>query len=246
MRIARATAFVFSLCILCVTCISAASSPLAQQASATATVRAIEPPAVPLPAESASAAVRKFAFIAYGDTRGPADGQIIQPQHSAVVDAMLEAVAGESADGFPVRFVIQSGDAVNNGREVGQWNTSFTPIIERLTRGGLPYLFAVGNHDVGGRPAGDPDREVGLRNVEAAMSKLWPPEGSVRRLAGYPTFAFGFGQMFFVTFDSNIAEDPVQLAWVTAQLEHLDRQRFPSWSRSFTTRRSRPVHTAAP
>jgi hypothetical protein len=227
MRIARASAFVFSLCVICVICTGAASSPLAQQAPPPTTVRAIEPPAIPLPAESASAAVRKFAFIAYGDTRGPADGQIIQPQHSAVVDAMLEAIASERAAGFPVRFVTQSGDAVVNGADAAQWNTSFIPVIERLTRGaGLPFLFAVGNHDVGGRPAGDPDREARLRNVTAAMAKLWPVEGS-RRLAGYPDFAFGYGQMFFIAFDSNIPEDPVQLDWVSKQLAGLDRLRFP-------------------
>ena len=224
MRTARAVAGVFAVSV-----IAATSSPLAQQqAPAPVVVRPIEPPANPLPAESASAAVRKFAFIAYGDTRGPADGAIIQPQHAAVVDAILQSLAAERADGFPVRFVVQSGDAVINGRNAAQWNTSFAPIIERLTRdAGLPYFFAVGNHDLGGRSVGDPDRETGVRNVEAAMAHLWPPEGSARRLNGYPAFAFGFGQMFFIAFDSNIPEDPVQLAWVTAQLEKLDRQRFP-------------------
>ena len=223
MRPALAIVGVFALSI-----IAATSSPLAQQAPGPVVVRAIEPPAIPLPAESASAAIRKFAFMAYGDTRGPADGVTIQAQHSAVVEAMLQAVGTERTAGFPVRFVIQSGDAVINGRNAVQWNTSFTPIIERLTRdAGLPYFFAVGNHDLGGRPVGDPDREAGLRNVKAAMSRLWPPDGSVRRLDGYPAFAFGFGQMFFITFDSNIPEDPVQLAWVSGQLEQLDRQRFP-------------------
>ena len=224
MRTGRVVAFIFPLSILAVS-----SSPLAQQAvPADVVVRAIEPPANPLPPESASVAVRKFSFIAYGDTRGPADGVIVQPQHSAVMDTMLRAIATERAAGFPLRFVIQSGDAVTNGRSAAQWNSSFTPIIERLTRGaGLPYFFAVGNHDVGGRPAGDPDREAGLKNAKAAMSNLWPPEGSVRRLDGYPTFAFGFGQMLFITFDSNIPEDPVQLAWVSGQLEKLDRRRFP-------------------
>jgi 3',5'-cyclic AMP phosphodiesterase CpdA len=199
-----------------------------QEAAPPSVVKPIEPPSIGLPAEASSAGSKRFAFIAYGDTRGPADGTILQPQHSAVVDAMLQAIATERAAGFPVRFVVQSGDAVVNGREAAQWNTSFTPVIERLTRaGGLPYFFAVGNHDVGGRPVGDPDRERGLRNVMAAMSKLWPPEGSPRRLDGYPTFAFAYGQMFFIAFDSNIAADPVQLEWVSAQLARLDRRRFP-------------------
>jgi hypothetical protein len=32
--------------------------------------------------------------------------------------------------------------------------------------------------------------------------------------------------VFIVVFDSNIAEDPTQLAWVTSQLEGLDRKRY--------------------
>jgi hypothetical protein len=220
-----------SIAVLAVLCLAWPSShPVAEQGAAppSEVVKPIEPPAIGLPAEAASAGITKFAFIAYGDTRGPADGRILQPQHTDVAGAILATLAGERAAGFPVRFVVQSGDAVVNGREAAQWNASFTPIIERLTRGaGLPYFFAVGNHDVGGQPAGDPDRERGLRNVTAAMSKLWPKEGSPRRLDGYPTFAFGYGHMFFIAFDSNIAADPVQLAWVSSQLARLDRQRFP-------------------
>jgi len=59
------------------------------------------------------------------------------------------------------------------------------------------------------------------------MSKLIPPEGSPRRLSGYPTYAFGYGNAFFIALDSNIASDAIQLAWVADQLEHLDRARFP-------------------
>src|SRR5258708_5219641 len=65
-------------------------------------VRPIEPPATPLASETASAAVTKFSFIAYGDTRSggapdvPGDGDILQPEHGRVVDRMI-AKAGELA-----------------------------------------------------------------------------------------------------------------------------------------------------
>jgi len=75
-------------------------------------------------------------------------------------------------------------------------------------------------------PAGDPQRALGLHNTLTAMSRLLPPEGSPRRLSGYPTYAFGYGNAFFIGIDSNIASDAVQLAWVTDQLDHLDRARF--------------------
>jgi hypothetical protein len=190
-------------------------------------VRPIEPPDRPLPAEAASAGVTRFSFIAYGDTRGQADGRALQTAHGLVVDAMVEKIRALASTPFPVRFVVQSGDAVSTGRDGTAWNVSFIPLIERITRGaGVPYFFAVGNHDVTGMPAGDPGRMLGLHNSLAAMSKLVPAEGSPRRLNGYPTYAFGFGHVFVIALDSNIASDAGQLAWVTDELEHLDRARY--------------------
>ena len=198
-----------------------------------AAVKPIEPPATPLASEGASASVTKFSFIAYGDTRSsgapdePGDGDIIHPEHSRVVDRMIAKTRELASTPFPVRFVLQSGDAVLRGPTAAMWNVSFTPIIERLTRGAnIPYFFSVGNHDVTSMPPGDPQRALGLHNTLTAMSRLLPPEGSPRRLSGYPTYAFGYGNAFFIALDSNIASDAVQLAWVADQLEHLDRARF--------------------
>ena len=196
-------------------------------------VRPIEPPATPLASEASSAGVTRFTFFAYGDTGSggvlgvPGDGDVIHPEHARIVDRMI-ARAGELArTPFPLTFVLQSGDAVLRGINGAMWNVSFSPIIERLTRdANIPYFFSVGNHDVTGMPAGDPQRALGLHNTLTAMSKLIPPEGSPRRLSGYPTYAFGYGNAFFIAFDSNIASDAIQLAWVTNQLEHLDRARY--------------------
>jgi len=201
-------------------------------------IRPIEPPARPLPPESESANVTRFSFIAYGDTRsaGPTpgaatpaagDGDVVHPIHSQIVDAMIARIKALAATPFPVRFVVQSGDAVLRGMNGAQWNVSFTPIIDRLIRdGGVSYFFSVGNHDVTGMPAGDPGRMMGLHNTLTVVSKLIPPEGSPRRLSGYPTYSIGFGNTFLIAFDSNLASDPLQLAWVTNQLEHLDRNRY--------------------
>lgn len=199
-------------------------------------VRAIEAPAHPLPPESETARVNRFAFFVYGDTRsaGPSrsgepapDGREIQRAHSAVVDAMIEAAQSLARTQFPVRFVVSSGDAVLYGLNGAMWNISYVPIIERLTRqAGLPFFFAPGNHDVTTRPPGDPDREHGVRNTLAAMANLMPPDGSPRRLDGYATFSFGYGNSFFIVLDSQIATDAKQLAWVTGQLEGLNRSRY--------------------
>jgi hypothetical protein len=200
-------------------------------------VRAIDPQGVALAPESNSARETKFSFVAYGDTRAAAsdgtEGQIPQPGHSKIVDRILETIAEQRTAGFPVRFVVQSGDAVLDGRVQAQWNASFIPVVERLIHGGrVPFFFVVGNHDLdygnrGQRSVGDPDRELGLRNTGAAMARLWPPEGSPRRLTGYPTFSFAHGQYFFLAIDSNIAFDDTQLEWVSRQLEALDRRRYP-------------------
>src|SRR5438067_2423955 len=165
-------------------------------------VRAIEPPAHPLPAEFESARVRKFSFFAYGDTRSagapsanepPLDGHVLQAAHGAVVDAMLVTARRLASTDFPVRFVVSSGDAVLYGPNGAMWNTSYVPVVDRLTiQGGLPFFFAPGNHDMTARPPGDPEREHGLRNTLAAMARVMPDDSS-RRLAGYATYAFGYG-----------------------------------------------------
>ena len=197
-------------------------------------VKPIEPPARPLPSEEASANVTRFSFLGYGDTRSgtpqpgvSGDGVVVHPEHSRIVDRMIAAAGELKPTPFPVRFVLQSGDAVLRGQYAAMWNVSFTPIIERLTRGaGIPYFFSAGNHDVGSMPPGDPGRAIGLHNTLTAMSKVIPAEGSPRRLNGYLTYAFGYGNAFIIAIDSNIASDAVQLSWVTDQLEGLDRARY--------------------
>lgn len=192
-------------------------------------VKPIEPPAHPLPPEADTARITKFSFIVYGDTRSGAvgDGDIVHPIHSQVVTAMLAAIKTQQRTPYPVRFVLQTGDAVLIGAAGRMWNVSFTPIIERLTkRADIPYFLTAGNHDVALAAPGDPVRQLGLNNTLAAVSKLIPSEGSPRRLNGYAAYGFGYGNVFVIALDTTIAADPLQLAWATDQLERLDRTRF--------------------
>ncbi len=209
--------------ILSLTCLLLLPAAQAQE-----TVRAIAPATRPLPPEEASASVSRFSYIVYGDTRGRRDGLEIQYEHSLVVDGVLEAIKRLEATDYPVRFIMQTGDAVFNGGDPGQWNASFVGLINRLTtEGGVPYFMAPGNHDLtAAEELDNPQRQQGLRNYLDALSHLIPSDGAHRRLSGYPTYAFGYGNTFVVALDSNIANDRTQYQWVKGQLEGLDRKRY--------------------
>ena len=187
----------------------------------------ITPPRTPIPPEDATRNLAKFSFIAYGDTRGALDGTVVQYEHSLVVATMLRTIRARAATNDPIKFVVQSGDAVLDGRSANQLNVSYAPVINQLTAADVPYFLAVGNHDVRTSTSlTDSDRVKGLKNYFAANAKLIPAEGSPRRLNGYPTYAVGYGNTFLLFFDSIIANDTVQLNWIRQQLEGLDRRRY--------------------
>lgn len=152
----------------------------------------------------------------------------LQYEHSLVVESMIAEIKRLHDTQYPVRFVLQSGDAVVNGGDAHQWNTSFVPLIDRLTtEGGVPYFPAAGNHDVTTALTADaPERQAGLRNFFDAMSAMIPGNGSLRRLSGYATYAVGYGNTFALALDSNIAGDEKQYQWAKGQLEGLDRSRY--------------------
>jgi hypothetical protein len=219
---------VISLSLLAIWPQSWQSAASAQATAVSEQVRAIAPPRNPLPAESASAAVTRFSFLVYGDTRGRRDGVAEQYEHSLIVDSALDTIQRRAEGPAPVKFVLQTGDAVVNGRDARQWNRSFVDLINRLTTdGGVPYFLAPGNHDVTSAAELDaPLRGEGLRNYLSAIGNLIPPDGAPRRLDGYPTYAFGYGNAFFIALDSNIATDDKQFEWARTQLEGLDRTRY--------------------
>jgi hypothetical protein len=74
-------------------------------------VKAIAAPSSPLPAEADSKTITKFSFIAYGATLGRRDGKEIQYEHSLIVDSMLAQIKKLQTSEFPIRFILQSGDA---------------------------------------------------------------------------------------------------------------------------------------
>src|SRR5262249_22299656 len=111
-------------------------------------IETIKPPASALPDETASRDVKRFSFIVYGDTRGRRDGSAVQYEHSLLIDSMLAQIKKRATGDYPVKFVLQSGDAVVDGRDAKKWNISFVPLINRLTtEGNVPYFLVPGNHE---------------------------------------------------------------------------------------------------
>ena len=209
-------------------CVLAAALSAGAQQQPAERVRAIVPPATPLPPEQQSRGVTRFSFIVYGDTRGRRDGVEPQYEHSLIIDSMLARIKELAPTPYPVKFVLQSGDAVLNGRDPKMWNVSFTPLIDRLTKeGNVPYFLVPGNHDVTSALTPDsPERTIGLRNYYDAVSALIPRDGSPRRLSGQPAYSFGYGNTFVVTLDANVAGDEKQFQWIKGQLDGLDRTRY--------------------
>ncbi|HEX7981518.1 MAG TPA: metallophosphoesterase [Gemmatimonadaceae bacterium] len=213
--------------VLLVALLAPVSAVVAQIAAPNDSVPAILAPRGPIPPEAATAGVKRFSFIAYGDTRGRHDGVELQAEHQLVIEAMLNTMKRATTSADSIRFVLQSGDAVVNGSFAKMWSVSYVPLINRLTQeGGVPYFLSVGNHDVGNATdLADARRVAGMRNYFAATAKLLPPKGA-RRLEGYPTYAFGYGNTYVISVDSHIPDDSTQFAWLTRQLETLDRRRY--------------------
>src|SRR5438128_2262107 len=118
----RVVARAFQAALLVAGCsLAAGEQPPAAPPLIISAVRPIEPARTPLPTEAASAGVTKFSFIAYGDTRSsgvaevPGDGQIVHPEHSRLVDRMIVRIRERASTAFPIRFILQSGDAVLRG-----------------------------------------------------------------------------------------------------------------------------------
>ena len=230
MIVHRALRSCAALCFLAPLLLRAQPPARGAPAATDTVVRAVTAPRTPLPSESATRAVSRFSFIAYGDARGRRDGEALQHEHWLVVESMVRTIAAMANGPDPVRFVLFSGDAVVNGRIAKQWNVSFVDNVNRITaEAGVPFFPAPGNHDVGGsNDVRNPLRLEGLRNYLKAFGSVIPANGSTRRLPDYPSYAFGYGNTFVIAWDSNVADDSTQYEWIRAQLESLDRGRYPN------------------
>lgn len=178
----------------CVLIVSVLGAVLAAQRGVPAppTFAAVHPiaaPATPLPSEAASAGVTRFSFIAYGDTRSsgilgePGDGDRIHPEHSRLMDLMLASVKERASSTFPIRFVLQSGDAVVRGQDAEGWNVSFSPIIERLDRARYRHVIVFMHHPpFSSGPHGGASADPMPGTGDKAPDQLEPSTVAIRNL----------------------------------------------------------------
>jgi hypothetical protein len=88
-----------------------------------------------------------FRFVAYGDNRGdtgqPWGLYQLQENHQAVVNAILTySNPGEN----PIRFVLHSGDLLENGGDYAQWNPQFFDPAKPLLSN-IAGFECLGNHE---------------------------------------------------------------------------------------------------
>ncbi|MBL9018038.1 MAG: metallophosphoesterase [Myxococcales bacterium] len=128
----------------------------------------------------------------YGDVRG---GHAV---HKKLVDQMLAE---------PLDLVAVTGDMVLHGSDEADWQRFFTitaPLVAQV-----PYLPAVGNHDLGW------DGADTARNANEVFTL---PPGPPDRPAGTNWYSLDVGDVHLVFLDSNAYERPEQETWLAADL----------------------------
>ena len=98
-------------------------------------VRPIDPPAGSAPGGSGVRRERRDSRSSPTATRAVRlTVRRCSPTTQVVVDAMVAKIKALASTPFPVRFVLQTGDAVANGTNGTAWNVSYSPLVERITR----------------------------------------------------------------------------------------------------------------
>jgi hypothetical protein len=135
-----------------------------------------EPPAgveveKPVPVRK-SARAEKFSIVAIPDTQYSSMG------YPAAFNAQTTWIRN-NRERLGIRYAVHEGDIVDNSAQAAQWSNA-RAALGRLD-GHVPYILAVGNHDMDGMPRGqDP---AAVRNA-TTFNRAFP----VARFAGRPSF----------------------------------------------------------
>ena len=124
--------------------------------------------------------LESFSFLAFGDS-GSGNG----------AQRSVAAAMGKEAD---IQFGIITGDVVYPGGADGDYDAKFYAPYRGLIDH-LPFLPAVGNHD------------IQARGGEAFLKNFYLPQGRFY-------YDFWWGRSHFIALDSNEIDDPDQMEWL--------------------------------
>lgn len=125
-----------------------------------------------------------FTFVAYGDTRSnPND-------HKAVVNRIIEHEPG---------LVTHSGDIVENGNVLSQWDVFFDTAKDLMKS--VPLYPSLGNHE---------------QNSQNYYDLFYPPAGGGKENKQW--YSFDYGNAHIVCLDSDVRSSSAQLAWLEDDL----------------------------
>ncbi len=176
----------------------AASSPLpsATRPTGTGSTSSASSPAGPLPTQTDEPETETVTLAWISDT------QLYSESYPAVFDSMTGWLA-DNAEKEGIRYLLHTGDVVNNRNSDGQWDNAVAA-MNRL-EGRLPYLISAGNHDVGA-PTGNDDRfttRFGRKEPEAGG--LWEGGKGQYALLDAGGLSFLIVMMGYGTGDEGIA-----------------------------------------
>lgn len=147
-----------------------------------------------LPAESDA----PFRFLAYGDNRTD------DAAHAAVVRSMVAA---------PGDFIVHTGDFVENGASLAQWQTFFE--IEAPLLNTRPLVAAVGNHEL-------------VDNAGINYVKFFGPGGATKPEHLDHTFRWG-NTRFFLLNGLSSWKSGVERQWLENVLGEADNEKGVVW-----------------
>jgi len=125
-----------------------------------------------------------YTLVAYGDTRSnPND-------HQAVVNRIIE---------HEPDLVIHSGDIVENGNVLSQWDVFFDTAKDLMKN--VPLYPTLGNHE---------------RNAQNYYDLFYPPAGGGKENKQW--YSFDYGNAHIVCLDSDVRSSSAQLAWLEDDL----------------------------
>lgn len=184
--------------------------------------------------KTAEEKIKAFDFVAIGDTQGVSwNGTNTGTKGFMYADAALTEAFKAMPD---AAFILHTGDVVENGTNIEQWNRYFKALGSRAY--GIPHFVANGNHDMQSIDGAGMDflfnyhfnhPNNGGKNAIAsgAAKPSGPNAAAILKSPDEMIYSFNYGEAHFVVYNSGCygaqSDDGLvqeaQRAWLEADLE---------------------------